>query len=254
MGNKINNFSINIFFNAIEKKRSILYQNTDSMILMLDKNNKLISEKYIVFFNNKISNDASLELVNKRTDKDFRETINLNLDKIDKNIKKILFILNINKAQENKLDFSYIENLNIKILEKESKNIFAEYNPSINFNNCFFVSLISFVLDQEWNLEVVEEGYKEDFYDFLNKFFDDLNNNSNNLENNGTLFEEWCYKILECNKQSTMLEIKAKYKELIKSFHPDTIQALNLHKDIVEFAKQRFMDIKKAYDYIKKIK
>ena len=133
MGNKINNFSINIFFNAIEKKRSVLYQNTDSMILMLDKNNKLISEKYIVFFNNKISNDGSLELVNKRTDKDFRETINLNLDKIDKNIKKILFILNINKAQENKLDFSYIENLNIKILEKESKNIFCILNYFIFF-------------------------------------------------------------------------------------------------------------------------
>jgi hypothetical protein len=52
----------------------------------------------------------------------------------------------------------------------------------------------------------------------------------------------WAFKTLELNSRSTPLEIRAQYKELSRKFHPDKLSG----------NAERFMEIVKAYEILKK--
>lgn len=77
-------------------------------------------------------------------------------------------------------------------------------------------------------------------------------NNYSSYSNSDSDLEEY-YKILGCNKNSSMEEIKAAYKTLTKQTHPD-----KLPKDVPEWVKQsaaeRFSMIQDAYEKIMQTK
>ena len=58
------------------------------------------------------------------------------------------------------------------------------------------------------------------------------------------------YEILGVPRNATIDEIKAKYKELVKKYHPDK------HKDnpLSELAEEKFKEIQEAYDFLVKNK
>lgn len=60
------------------------------------------------------------------------------------------------------------------------------------------------------------------------------------------------YKILGASVGTSDEEIKRKYRELVKKFHPDTIIAKGLPEEFVEFASQKFREIQEAYENIMK--
>ena len=60
------------------------------------------------------------------------------------------------------------------------------------------------------------------------------------------------YKILNCSPESSNQEIKSNYKKLVKDFHPDTIVSKGLPEEFMEFASNRFREIKESYDKIRK--
>jgi DnaJ like chaperone protein len=59
------------------------------------------------------------------------------------------------------------------------------------------------------------------------------------------------YKILNCTPESTNEEIKASYKKLVKDFHPDTIVSKGLPEEFIEFATNRFREIRESYEKIR---
>jgi DnaJ like chaperone protein len=59
------------------------------------------------------------------------------------------------------------------------------------------------------------------------------------------------YKILNCTPESSSQEIKSNYKKLVKDFHPDTIVSKGLPEEFMEFASNRFREIKESYDKIR---
>ena len=59
------------------------------------------------------------------------------------------------------------------------------------------------------------------------------------------------YKILNCTPESSNQEIKSNYKKLVKDFHPDTIVSKGLPEEFMEFASNRFREIKESYDKIR---
>ena len=60
------------------------------------------------------------------------------------------------------------------------------------------------------------------------------------------------YKMLDCTPESSISEIKAKYKKLVKEFHPDVIVSKGLPEEFTEFATQRFREIQEAYEVIQR--
>jgi len=59
------------------------------------------------------------------------------------------------------------------------------------------------------------------------------------------------YEILESDRGDSFETIKRKYRELIRRFHPDTIQAQGLDETFVELAKRKTQEINRAFAMIK---
>lgn len=60
------------------------------------------------------------------------------------------------------------------------------------------------------------------------------------------------YSILGCSSSDSDEDIKAKYKKLIKEYHPDVIASKGLPEEFMKFATEKFDQIQKAYEAIKK--
>jgi len=93
----------------------------------------------------------------------------------------------------------------------------------------------------------------QDYLNILYDEFDDMKKKekTNSYKSNKMAIEE-CYTILKCTPNSTNEEIKKSYRELVKQYHPDTIQGKGLAEDFILFANQKFQEINNAYEFIKK--
>jgi len=60
------------------------------------------------------------------------------------------------------------------------------------------------------------------------------------------------YELLKSSKDDSDEEIKRKYKEAVKKYHPDIIRGKGLEEDFVELATRKLQDINSAYEAIKK--
>jgi DnaJ like chaperone protein len=59
-----------------------------------------------------------------------------------------------------------------------------------------------------------------------------------------------CYVTLKCNEDDSDTQIRNRYRELVKEYHPDAIQGKGLPEDFVSFANKRFQDIQECYQII----
>ena len=57
-------------------------------------------------------------------------------------------------------------------------------------------------------------------------------------------------RILGCSPDSDLAEIKQNYRKLVAKYHPDRLDLGNLPDDMVQLAKQRFQEIRNAYERI----
>ena len=60
--------------------------------------------------------------------------------------------------------------------------------------------------------------------------------------------------MLGCSASDSDDVIKAKYKKLIKEYHPDVIASKGLPEEFMKFATEKFDQIQKAYETIKKVR
>ncbi len=63
---------------------------------------------------------------------------------------------------------------------------------------------------------------------------------------------ESAYSLLKADKNDSDEEIKRKYKEALKKYHPDIIRGKGLEEDFVELATKKLQEINGAYESIKK--
>jgi DnaJ like chaperone protein len=57
--------------------------------------------------------------------------------------------------------------------------------------------------------------------------------------------------MLNCTPESSDEQIKSSYKKLVKDFHPDKIVSKGLPEEFIDFASNRFREIKEGYDKIR---
>lgn len=86
-------------------------------------------------------------------------------------------------------------------------------------------------------------------FNFDINLFEDLKNKyiGNNVDH--------YYEVLQCDKNATMEEIKRKYRELSKKYHPDLLSSKDLPPEVIELTSNKFREINEAYNIlINKIK
>lgn len=79
-------------------------------------------------------------------------------------------------------------------------------------------------------------------FDLTEEFFTHFVQN-----NERTIRLEQAYELLQCDKDASEKEIKKRYRELSKKYHPDMLNAKDLPPEITELAAEKFKEITEAY-------
>ena len=111
--------------------------------ILLDANNKFNTVSNVIFFNNKIGQGISLAGDNRTgAGEGDDETINIELDKIDSNIAKIVFVVTIHEAMAKRQTFGMINNSYVRLvdLDQNGKEL-CRFNLKENGSNCYICNI-----------------------------------------------------------------------------------------------------------------
>ena len=133
----------------------------DIAAFLLDSNNKFNTVSNIIFFNNKESQGISLAGDNRTgAGEGDDEVININLEEINPNIAKIVFVVTIHEAQVKRQTFGMVENSYVRILDEErNEKEICRFNLKENgstVTSVIFAEL--YKVSGEWQFKAIGEG------------------------------------------------------------------------------------------------
>ena len=133
----------------------------DIAAFLLDSNNKFNIVSNIIFFNNKESQGISLAGDNRTgAGEGDDEVININLEEINPNIAKIVFVVTIHEAQAKRQTFGMVENSYVRLVDLENnKREICRFN--LKENGSTATSVIFAELNRkgsEWQFKAIGEG------------------------------------------------------------------------------------------------
>ena len=133
----------------------------DIAAFLLDSNNKFNTVSNIIFFNNKESQGISLAGDNRTgAVEGDDEVININLEEINPNIAKIVFVVTIHEAQAKRQTFGMVENSYVRLVDLENnKREICRFN--LKENGSTATSVIFAELNRkgsEWQFKAIGEG------------------------------------------------------------------------------------------------
>ena len=133
----------------------------DIAAFLLDSNNKFNTVSNIIFFNNKEGQGISLAGDNRTgAGEGDDEVININLEEINPNIAKIVFVVTIHEAQAKRQTFGMVENSYVRLLDEENnEREICRFN--LKENGSTATSVIFAELNRkgsEWQFKAIGEG------------------------------------------------------------------------------------------------
>lgn len=148
----------------------------DASAFMLGSNGQIPSEQFMVFYNNQKSPDGSVEssgddLTGGNSDGGDDETLYVDLTKVDKKIKEIVFTATIYKAAERKQNFGQVHNAYIRIYNDETQEEIARYDLDEDFSietAVVFGRLYRY--NGNWKFEAIGNGDKQGMSGLVKKY------------------------------------------------------------------------------------
>lgn len=138
----------------------------DASAFMLDANNRIVGDEWFVFYGQPASPDNSVVhsgdcVDGAKTGDD--EIIEINLQTVNPNVQKIAFVVTINEALEQGLNFSMVSNAYVRIVD-------AMTNAEINRFNLtdYYANVTSMVVGEvyryngQWKFNAVGDGVAKD--------------------------------------------------------------------------------------------
>lgn len=133
----------------------------DIAAFLLDSNNKFNTVSNVIFFNNKEGQGISLAGDNRTgAGEGDDETINIDLENINPNIAKIVFVVTIHEAMANRQTFGMINNSYVRLidLDQNEKEI-CRFNLKENGSTATSVIFAELYRSgSEWQFKAVGEG------------------------------------------------------------------------------------------------
>ena len=133
----------------------------DIAAFLLDSNNKFNTVSNIIFFNNKESQGISLAGDNRTgAGEGDDEVININLEEINPNIAKIVFVVTIHEAQAKRQTFGMVENSYVRLVDLENnKREICRFNLKENGSTVTSVIFAELYKQSgEWQFKAIGEG------------------------------------------------------------------------------------------------
>ena len=105
----------------------------DVSAFLLNSDGKVLGDTWFVFYGQEISPDGSTKFF--ANDKADRETISINLSKLNPNVSKIVLVLTINEALAKNLNFSMIKDAYVRILDDTSNTEVVSFKMDQYYSN-----------------------------------------------------------------------------------------------------------------------
>ncbi|SES85322.1 DnaJ like chaperone protein [Natronincola peptidivorans] len=179
----------------------------------------------------------------------------------------------VDRIVRNDLELSDPQRKEFREAFNEHKNSVLGYLEIIHQLNYFYretPQVLLFIVDSLFTIARVDGGIHmsqenfihaaiETFNTTINMRYEDFlqgegnssNDNGNEYDNTDTA-EDRYYHVLGCTANSTNDEIKSAYKRLVQQYHPDKHVSKDLPEDMIEYAANKFKEIRQAYEEIKK--
>ena len=149
----------------------------DASAFMIDANRVIPTEGYFVFYGNTTSPDEALlhtgdDPTGGNSAGGDDETIKIDLSKVNKDIKEILFVVTIHDATDRRQNFGQVRDSYIRIVNEATGEEIAKYELGEDFSietGVEFGRLYN--RDGKWRFEASGIGYKEDLAYFLSKYY-----------------------------------------------------------------------------------
>jgi tellurium resistance protein TerD len=147
----------------------------DASAFMLGENRKLVSDSHFIFYNNTDSPDQAVHYSGDDTtggnSSGDDETILIDLQKVNADVKEILFVVTIHEASVRKQNFGQVRSSYIRIVDQSNSAEIAKYELDEDFSietGIEFGRL--YRRDNQWKFEASGIGQQEELGFFLNKY------------------------------------------------------------------------------------
>lgn len=134
----------------------------DASAFLLGANDKVPDDSWFVFYSQPRSPDNSTVFSVNESLTD-RETIFVDLTKVNQGIKKIVLVLTINEAFEHNLNFSMVKDTYIRLLDDKTGQEILSYKLEENYPNVTSMTVAEIYLHNgTWKMNPVGNGIHED--------------------------------------------------------------------------------------------
>jgi len=146
----------------------------DSSLFLLGANDKLVSERHFIFYNNLKSPDGAVEhLGDNRTGagEGDDEQVKVNLAGVAPEINKIIFVVTIHDAENRKQSFGQIENAFVRLVNQDNNQEVARYDLSEDYSTeTAMVMAELYRHGSDWKMAAVGQGYAGGLQALVNRY------------------------------------------------------------------------------------
>ncbi len=134
----------------------------DVSAFLLTESGKVPGDSWFVFYGQRVSPDQSTSFHDSGNAAD-REMIDIQFTKLNPSVKKIVFVLTINDALENKLNFGMVKDAYVRILDADGKTELAGFRMTDYYSNVISMMIGEIYLHNGvWKFNAIGNGVARD--------------------------------------------------------------------------------------------
>ena len=148
----------------------------DASIFLLDNNDKLISDKHFIFYNNPNSPDPEQSIKQRGDNRTGAgegddEIIDVNLKTVPPEVSKMALTVTIHEADKRQQNFGQVQNAFVRIVDAKEQNEVARYDLTEDFSiETALIMAELYRKDGEWRVNAVGAGYQGGLQALLDRY------------------------------------------------------------------------------------
>ena len=148
----------------------------DTSVFMLGSDEKIISDKHFVFYNNPKSPDtsASVEYMGDNltgAGEGDDEVVLVNLTKVPNDVQKLVFTVTIHEADKRQQNFGQVDNAYVRLVDVKTKKEVLRYDLAEDYSiETALIMAELYRKDGTWRMSAVGSGYQGGLQALLNRY------------------------------------------------------------------------------------
>ncbi|NES81586.1 MAG: TerD family protein [Moorea sp. SIO2B7] len=148
----------------------------DSSVFLLDANEKLVSDKHFIFYNNLTSPDPDKSVTHMGDNltgagEGDDEVIIVDLRKVPQDVQKIVFTVTIHQAEERRQNFGQVNNAFVRLVDVKTKEEVLRYDLEEDFSiETALIMAELYRKNGDWRVNAVGAGYQGGLQAILDRY------------------------------------------------------------------------------------